>query len=209
MHAASSQGQCPKRWRRRGAGVLPGPLVLGSQTRSARLGARRCFLAMKVILPPPLSQLWPGAVEIDSYSENQGCRPGVDGIELERLAAADDVGDEPDEKPDERHGSTSVSIGGLRERPTASITAFGSALEIYEDPVTWNWHCPEGLIECQPAFVGTPTPSSFVLPQRGHEEPKAMSPADCLSGQRDFGEEANQPIVVPVSSCKRRARAAA
>jgi hypothetical protein len=40
-------------------------------------------------------QLRARAIEIKGDGEQQGTRPGIDGIELKRGAAADDVGDQP------------------------------------------------------------------------------------------------------------------
>jgi hypothetical protein len=46
------------------------------------------------------------AGEIDRDREEQKSRPPVDGIEDQGLVVADDVGDQPDDEPDQRHGAT-------------------------------------------------------------------------------------------------------
>lgn len=63
--------------------------------------------------------------EVERDGEEEGSGPPVDGIERERLPVADQVGDEPDDEPDQCHrcaslGSDAVSLS-LNERSASQL----------------------------------------------------------------------------------------
>jgi nucleotide-binding universal stress UspA family protein len=58
-------------------------------------------------LAPTPAQLRARPVEIEGDREDEAPRPEVHRVELERLVVADDVGDQPDDEPEECHSSSS------------------------------------------------------------------------------------------------------
>lgn len=57
-----------------------------------------------------------GGAEIERHGENQRGRPGVDGRKPERLAAANVVGNQPDDEPDQGQLITSLTEFGASQR---------------------------------------------------------------------------------------------